>query len=96
VALWDEIDPQLRTMFNGLKDMDYFHGAEREYRQELFAAGFGFTAGEYTEHGLDPIRVGSAREVFFAEMGVPRDELIYEDDTYAWDDWRAIHDYGEK
>lgn len=60
--------------------------AEERQAQELYAAGFGYTASEYDSMGLDPDQVHEAREAFFDFMGL-------EWDDFPWDEWREAMGY---
>lgn len=85
---WDSISDEHRSLFDGLDGTDpqYLDDFERDTAQELFAAGFGFTADQYEAAGISEDDVHAAREAFF-------DFMQMDEDSFPWDEWREVMGY---
>jgi hypothetical protein len=77
----------MQDFFGQISGTEFFDSrADERMAQDLFAVGFGYTAAEYDQMGIDPDAVHAAREDFFDFMG-----LEYED--FDWEGWREEMGY---
>jgi hypothetical protein len=79
---------ELESLWDEVTGTEYLEPGTFEYdtAYEQFQIGFGFSADDYEELGIDPETVSAAREDFFDLMG-----MEYED--FPWDEWREAMGY---
>lgn len=86
---WGDLPGDRQNTFWEVPGVDYFETRrEEETAQALYAIGFGYTAAEYDQMGIDPDAVHNAREQFFDFMGL-------EWDDFPWDEWREAMGYND-
>jgi hypothetical protein len=79
----------MRDFFGQVPGTDFLDTpADERMAESLFAVGFGYTAAEYDDMGIDPETVSQAREDFFDFMGL-------EYDDFDWAGWREAMGYEE-
>lgn len=89
MARYDFWSEGLQDLWDNTRGIEHVpEGWETDYAQNLFDVGFGHTAIEYDQLGIDPEQVSAAREEFFDYMGM-------EIDQFDWDAW-AEELYGER
>jgi hypothetical protein len=86
---YGDLPEDRQDVFWTIPGADYFdNAAEERIAQDLYAVGFGYTAAEYDQMGLDPDQVHAAREDFFNFM-------LLEWDDFPWDEWREAMGYND-
>jgi len=84
-----DLSDERQDLFGEIPGTAYFDDyAEERIAQDLYAVGFGYTAAEYDQMGIDADQVHAAREEFFDFMGL-------EWDDFPWDEWREAMGYDE-